>query len=110
MKLKEKTIQIKIPFLQRFKTPMLNDVKTMTSRTRRYGEKGDWFKAFEVNFRLDSVEPQPFSFVIEHWKEEGCNSKEDFLSVWKQIHPRRIFLDDYCLFVHRFHRVGSIKA
>jgi len=101
---------IKIPFLERFREPMLKDVKTMTSRTKIYGTKGNWFYAFDAAFVLDSVDTQPFKIILLQWQAEGCSSKEDLLAVWKQIHPRRIFGPNDLLFVHRFHRVGSRKA
>jgi len=102
--------QIKIPFMERFKEPMLNGTKTMTSRTKIYGAKGDFFEAFCHGFRLDSIDAQPFKIIELQWQAEGCSSKEDFLAVWKQIHPRKTFEPDELLFVHRFHRIGRNKA
>lgn len=101
---------IKIPFLERFREPMLNNTKTITSRTKIYGGKGDWFDAFDATFRLDSVYAQPFKIIRLQWKAEGCKSEEDFMSVWKQIHPRKEFQPNELLFVHRFHRVGQRRA
>lgn len=96
--------------MARFKEPMLKDIKTMTSRTKIYGGKGDWFPAFGEMFRLDDVVAQPFKIITLQWKAEGCSSKEDFLGVWKQIHPRHEPDPDELFFVHQFHRVGSRPA
>lgn len=101
---------IKIPFMARFKEPMLNDVKTMTSRTKIYGAHGDWFEAFGATFRLEEIQCQPFNIIAAQWQAEGCSSKEDFLAVWKQIHPRHEPDPMELFYVHRFHRVGSRKA
>lgn len=102
---------VKIPFLERFREPMLNGIKTMTSRTKKYGEKGDWFDAFGATFRIDLVEKSLFQTIANiHWKDEGCSSYEDFLAVWKQIHPRREIKDCDEFWVHSFHKVGSRKA
>ena len=102
--------QVKIPFLERFREPMLNGTKTMTSRTKIYGAKGDFFEAFSAEFRLDSVDAVPFAVIVPQWKAEGCSSRADFLGVWRQIHPRKVFEDNELLFVHRFHRVGQRRA
>lgn len=101
---------IKIPFKERFREPMLNDIKIMTTRTKIYGGKGDWFENFGATFRLETVDAQPFNIITLQWKAEGCTSKEDFLAVWKEIHPRHQPEPTELFYVHRFHRVGSRKA
>jgi hypothetical protein len=102
--------EVKIPFLERFREPMLNDQKTMTSRTKIYGAAGNMFYAFGELFRIDEVQCQPFNVIVAQWQAEGCSSKEDFLTVWKQIHPRHTPDAMELFFVHRFHRVGSRRA
>jgi hypothetical protein len=82
---------INIPFKERFSEPLKQGIKTMTSRTIRYGCPGDYFFAFGDCYVLTSVEKQTLGFIVDHWKEEGCDSKEDFLVLWSEIHPRRIF-------------------
>ncbi len=89
---------------------MLNGTKTMTSRTKIYGAKGDFFEAFGSGFRLDSVDAQPFKVISAQWKAEGCSSLDDFLGVWREIHPRKMFEPDELLFVHRFHQIGQRRA
>ena len=98
-------MKVKIPFLPRFKEPMLSGQKTMTSRTKIYGGKGDTFDAFGATFELESVYAQPFIVIREQWKAEGCNSKKDFLATWRKIHPRKTFTLHELLFVHRFHKI-----
>ena len=80
---------IKIPFKERFAEPLLNGTKTMTSRTKCYGQSGDYFFAFGSCFVLISVIERHLDFIVDHWKEECCSSKEDFLAVWHEIHPRK---------------------
>ena len=88
---------IKIPFYERFREPMLNDVKTMTSRTKIFGAKGNWFEAFGHWFVLDSVDAQPLKVIIAQWQAEGCNSKEDFLGVWKAtVHDGSLKVKQNC--------------
>ena len=99
--------KVKIPFLERFREPMLNGTKTMTSRTKIYGGKGDVFEAFGQTFAIESVDLQPFVVIATQWKVEGCDSKEDFLAVWKQIHPRKALNPLDIFFVHRFHKLEA---
>ena len=88
---------------------MLSGQKTMTSRTKIYGGKGDTFDVFGATFEIESVDLQPFIVVEQQWKAEGCRSKEDFLAVWKQIHPLKTFAPHELLFVHRFHQLQLCK-
>jgi hypothetical protein len=104
-----KNMQISIPFKERFREPMLSGVKTMTSRTKSYGQVGDWFNVFEQTFVLTSVVARPFSFIVDHWKEEGCFSREDFLTLFRQIHPRREIAMDTMFWTHTFQNVSKKK-
>jgi hypothetical protein len=101
--------EIKIPFLPRFRKPMLNSVKTQTARTRPYGHKGDWFPAFERKFIL-TCEPylDTLETIAGDWRIEGCISYGDFLEVWKQIHPIRLVDFHERFWVHRFKLVTEI--
>jgi hypothetical protein len=97
--------QITIPFKERFREPMLNNVKILTSRTKCYGQIGDWFNAFGSTFVLTSVVNRHFDFIVEHWKEEGCSSRVDFLAVWKEIHPRKALNMQDMFWTHGFQQV-----
>ena len=102
-------MKIKMPFKKRFKEPMLStpQQKIWTSRTRCYGKKGDTFPAFGRKFVLIC---NPFlaslGFVSENWDKEGCGSTEDFVAVWKEIHPRKGFVASQRVYVHVFRRVS----
>jgi hypothetical protein len=103
-------MQISIPFKERFREPMLNGTKTMTSRTKCYGIVGDWFNAFGKTYVLTSVIERHFDFIVNHWKEEGCFSREDFLGVWKEIHPRhKVSMTDK-FWTHSFQSISPNKA
>jgi hypothetical protein len=103
-------LKVKIPFLPRFKEPMLKGTKTWTSRTKRYGEPGDTFDAFDNEFEILKVERRTLEDILEHWKEEGCSSKEDAVEVWRRLHPRRGFDRSFYLserlYVHIFRRIS----
>ena len=102
-------MQIHIPFKERFREPMLNGIKTMTSRTKCYGRIGDWFNAFDQTFVLTAVVERHFDFIVDHWKEEGCSSKEDFLAVWREIHPRRALNMQDKFWTHSFQNISASK-
>jgi hypothetical protein len=103
-------MQIHIPFKERFREPMLNGTKIMTSRTKRYGREGDYFNAFGRTFALTCVQAMPFSFIVNNWRIEGCSSKEDFLAVWKEIHPRKALNPQDMFWVHSFSSISSKEA
>lgn len=98
--------EVKIPFLPRFKEVMLNGKKTMTSRTRKYGEIGDTFKAFEATFQLTNVEKLALFYVANnYYREEGLQSKEEFIEGWEQIHPRKGYDSNQIVWVHVFKKM-----
>ena len=99
-------MKVKIPFYERFRKPMLDDVKTWTSRTRRMGNVGDTFEAFGQDFLIERVERKSlFEIALRHHKDEGCESAKDFVEVWKKIHPRMGYDHTKRVYVHVFRRI-----
>lgn len=96
---------IQIPFLPRFREPMLNGQKTWTSRTKKYGKVGDTFEAFGATFKIENISQQSLGFVASHWFNEGCQNKEDFIDVWRKIHPRKVMRSETWVWVHIFAKV-----
>ena len=101
-------MKVKIPFYARFKEPLLNGTKTWTSRTKRYGKIGDTFDAFGATFAITDIKHWHLSFVTNHWKEEGCESREDFIQLWQKIHPRKGYDPYQQVYVHIFRRMTKI--
>lgn len=99
---------IKIPFREEFREPMLNGKKTMTTRSKKYGEEGDLFEAFGAFFRLILVSKWPLSLVAENYDLEGMDSKEEFIEIWEKIHPRRGYRPDDQRWIHAFELVGKV--
>ena len=97
--------KVYIPFRARFREPLLNGTKTMTTRSKRYGWKGDTFDAFGATFQIADVYVAALSWIAKYcWQVEGCSSEQDFMDVWKSIHyklndPRSQW------YVHRFKKV-----
>jgi hypothetical protein len=83
---------------------MREGIKIWTSRTRRYGKPGDQFVAFNTRFVIESVEKKTLEEILSHWKEEGCDSREDAENLWKTIHPLRKFDLKEQFFTHIFRK------
>ena len=95
---------ITIPFRAYFKNRMLTGKKTATSRTRKYGEKGDQFNAFGQVFEIASVERMMLEDVAKRFfRSEGFDSKEEFLECWASIHPKAKFDLTKPVWLHEFY-------
>ena len=92
-------------FRPMFERPLLEGIKTCTSRTKRMGEPGDRFVAFGAEFEVLSVEEKRLWEVRSLWKEEGCASAEQFEQIWTSIHPRTGYLPYQIVKLHTFKRV-----
>ena len=98
---------VKIPFKPYFREPMLAGTKVCTARTRRMGAGGDRFQAFGAWFDLKSVEEEPLHIVADLWRPEGCTSREHFVDVWNEIHPRIGYVPHQIVYLHWFKKVPS---
>ena len=101
---------VSIPFMERFKEPMLNGTKTWTSRTKKYGKAGDYFVAFGRTFQIHKVSIKPLQEVVQHFKEEGLVSEEEARKVWASLHPVKGFVSTQLVFVHEFELVQTEKC
>lgn len=98
---------VHLPFLPRFREPMLADIKLATSRTRKYAEPGDTFEAWGSHFIVERVERMSLGHVAgELWPIEGVESRDEFVAVWAAIHPSG-YDAERKVWVHVFRRRGS---
>jgi len=82
---------------------MKQGLKTATSRTKCYGDPGDWFKAFGGIFIIVNVHKlQLVDIAHLFYREEGFKTKEDFMAMWAKIHPRVGFQPDKKVYLHKF--------
>ena len=82
--------KIKIPFNQWSKNRLVNQTKKATSRYQKYGKVGDTFKVDGVEYELELVIKLPLWFIAEDlYHSEGAKSVEEFVAVWREIHPKR---------------------
>ena len=94
-----------IPFQFHWQYKMLRGIKTCTSRPQKYGNTNDTFNQFGTNFIILSVS----KFTLEHiantlYKEEGCDSPEEFRKIWVELHPRKGWVPNQEVFVHFFRK------
>lgn len=83
---------------------MLEDRKTCTARTKRYGKPGDTFRAFNETFVLMDVALKYLGDVADLWSNEGLSSKDEFIEVWNHLHPNRGYDTDDEVWLHVFQR------
>ena len=96
-------MKVKIPFLPQFKDPMLDGQKVMTTRSKKYGNIGDTFEAFGEEFIITSVFKLSLGHIaVMYHKEEGFKSKQDFIKLWKKLHPRVGYVPERIYWVHVF--------
>lgn len=101
-------MEFRAPFDPRFKEGLLSGSKTLTSRTKKLGNKGDTFRAFGGYFLLELVWREKLRRVRDlYYEEEGCSSPEEFEEVWKSLHPRKGFDPDLKIWVHKFGRLDT---
>lgn len=95
-----------IPFLAEFHADLLAGQKTMTSRSKRYGQMGDRFTLAGATFELLTVEKLRLGEVASNYfKEEGFQDPAGFIAIWNKIHPRKTFWSETPVWVHRFRRI-----
>jgi len=96
---------IQIPFRPEFKDALLEGRKTMTARTKKYGNRGDQFEAFEVPFVILNVVERTLKEVADKfYKEEGVESPEAYKAKWAEIHPIKGFDPQQIVYLHSFIR------
>jgi hypothetical protein len=100
--------KIEMPFKPEFQVAIRHGHKRMTSRNRVYGKIGDTFEAFGMLFQITEVFQSTLEDVAtKYWELEGLKNENEFREVWKKIHPRRGFVPEQLVWVHRFIRIGG---
>lgn len=96
-------MEIKIPFNKWSKDRLKAGMKSATSRTKRYGAIGDTFIVDGKKYVIDFVENTKLGEVADVMYDiEGANSKEEFIEIWKSIHPKKGYDPDQLIWFHGF--------
>jgi len=83
----------------------LSGKKTATSRPTQYGNVGDFFQVKDGYCEITSVKKMRLGEVAAfHYEEEGCNTTEEFIAEWRQIHPNKGYQPNWIIFFHTFKR------
>ena len=100
--------EIFIPFLKEFEHQLRNGDKVATTRTKRYGQKGDTFTIYGTRFKLMQVIPTPLKTVADYfYRPEGFDTPQAFIQVWNRIHPRKRYVPEQTVYLHIFCRLGE---
>lgn len=95
--------EVNLPFNDRFRDQMLKGLKTMTSRTKRYGETGNTFAAFGATFLIRVTTQFTLGEIARYfYRNEGFSSPEEFIAFWNEIHPRKGYDPEQKVYVHDF--------
>lgn len=98
-----------LPFRPYFIKRIAGGTKRCTARNEKYGEVGDRLKTAAGTIELIEVARVPLEVVRDHyWTDEGCESPEDFERVWNAIHPRKGYVPDQQVWLHRFIVVSDV--
>lgn len=99
---------VDIPFNGWSENQLRSRNKWATTRTSRYGRRGDRFEAVGTIWELTHVVQVPLRVVAEHfYNEEGCMAKEDFIDIWEDIHYRKGYVPDWDVWLHLFREVDD---
>lgn len=101
-------MEIKLPFRPYFSKPMRDGQKVMTCRPKPMGTPGDTFHAFGCIFTLTHVMRMRLGYVgSDCFEQEGCKSVQEFVDIWKSIHPTKGFDPEEIVWAHCFKRTGT---
>lgn len=95
-----------IPFNHTDPAALSSGRKTATTRTARYGETGTTFEAFDMQFVLTGVYRVQLGDVARYYfQQEGLDSPQEFIRVWRKIHPRSEYDPEKSVYLHLFRRI-----
>jgi hypothetical protein len=96
-------MKIKMPFNKWSKDRLESGDKFATSRTKKYGKTGDYFLIGSHRYEIQFVVKLPLWF-IRAWlyKTEGAETMDEFVEVWKKIHPVKGWDDNQIVWYHCF--------
>ena len=81
----------------------------MTARTRRYGEVGDILRSKGFSIQLLELRRVRLGDVAEnHYIDEGCEDREEFVRIWNEIHPARGFVPTDRVWLHVFRYLEDV--
>jgi len=99
---------IHIPFRDDMQERSLSGRKTATSRNQKYGDVGDIFRIRDGEFELIKVSRYTLEFVAKSkYRDEGFNSPEEFINIWKEIHYKLGWTPEKLIWFHEYRRMNN---
>lgn len=99
---------VEIPFSPDMGESSINGTKICTSRNKKYGEPGDWFKIGDHRFLLKRVERHTLWYVAHIlFEQEGFGSPRGFIDKWNALHPKRRYQDEDKVWVHYYRKLDE---
>lgn len=95
--------EINIPYNTWSKNKIYQNIKTATTRTKKYGKKGDVFIVDSVKYIITDYLKTKLEIVSsDFFREEGAGSPEEFIEVWNSMHPVKKFDPQQTVWIHFF--------
>jgi len=99
--------KIDIPFNDWSKNKLIQCKKIATSRSKKYGEVGDFFEFQGDKYIIVMIKKLPLWFIADVlYDSEGADSPDEFRNVWAKIHYRKPVDERKEYFYHFFKRIG----
>ena len=100
--------KIEIPFNSWSRSRLNNFTKNATSRNTRYGEPRDVFELENKRYEIVFVVRLPLWFIAKHLHvTEGCFNENEFIEVWRDIHPKAGWTPNKIVYYHYFKCIGG---
>lgn len=98
----------RLPFLPEFHEKVRDGRKTMTCRSKTYGQAGDRLQGPDCVLVLEYVAHWPLGTIAhDFYGLEGLDTPADFIEVWNRIHPKKRYDPATLVWVHRFRVEGT---
>ena len=102
--------KIILPFNKWSRQKLALKLKQCTTRTHRAGKAGDNFFVGMTEFILTAVMETTLAIVArDFYKEEGCDSPEEFMKVWCELHPINKWKPEQRVFLHWFAELRTTR-
>lgn len=95
--------EVQIPFTSWSLERLAKGIKIATSRNKKYGDVGDYFKADNRTYILTAITGKTLKEVAEqYYKAEGAESPDEFIKIWNSIHRKNGFVPEQVVLYHEF--------
>lgn len=95
--------EITIPFTEEMATLILQHRKILTTRTKRYGHPGDWFRLNTETFLIIGLRHVKLSHpAVDLFPLEGFATSQDFILYWNKFHPEKQYNPENLVWCHLF--------